>query len=475
MKTLQNFINGKFVVSKSGKTSELINPATGKVFATAPVSNLDDVNLAMKSAADAFVIWRDSTPSERQRALLKIADALEAKADQLIAIEVENCGKPIGLTKSEEIPQMLDQIRFFAGAARNLEGRSAGEYMKGMTSFIRREPMGVCAQVTPWNYPMMMAVWKWAPAIAAGNTVVLKPSDTTPASTLFMAEIMSEFLPAGVINVVCGDRDTGRLLVEHKTPALVSITGSVRAGIEVAKSAANDLKKVHLELGGKAPVVVFDDANLQAAAEAIALAGFFNAGQDCTAATRVMVEAGAYEDFVKLLAEQASEKIAVGLPNEEVIVGPVNNANQLSRLKGFFERKPAHARVVAGGKQIERPGFFFAPTVVADLKQDDEMIQSEIFGPVITVQKFQDEAQAIEMANGVEYGLASSVWTKDHGRAMRMAKAFDFGCVWINTHIPLVAEMPHGGFKHSGVGKDLSQYGFEDYTRVKHVMSNLNA
>ena len=475
MKTLQNFINGKFVASKSGKTSELINPATGKVFATAPVSNLDDVNLAMKSAADAFVIWRDSTPSERQRALLKIADALEAKADELIAIEVENCGKPIGLTKSEEIPPMLDQIRFFAGAARNLEGRSAGEYMKGMTSFIRREPLGVCAQVTPWNYPMMMAVWKWAPAIAAGNTVVLKPSDTTPASTLFMAEIMSEFLPAGVINVVCGDRDTGRLLVEHKTPALVSITGSVRAGIEVAKSAANDLKKVHLELGGKAPVVVFDDANLQAAAEAIALAGFFNAGQDCTAATRVMVEAGAYEDFVKLLAEQASEKIAVGLPNEEVIVGPVNNANQLSRLKGFFERKPSHARVVAGGKQIERPGFFFAPTVVADLKQDDEMIQSEIFGPVITVQKFQDEAQAIEMANGVEYGLASSVWTKDHGRAMRMAKAFDFGCVWINTHIPLVAEMPHGGFKHSGVGKDLSQYGFEDYTRVKHVMSNLNA
>ena len=475
MKNLQNFINGKYVASKSGKTSEVINPATGKVFATAPVSNIDDVNLAMKSAADAFLIWRDSTPSERQRALLKIADELETRADELIAIEVENCGKPIALTKSEEIPPMLDQIRFFAGAARNLEGRSAGEYMKGMTSFIRREPLGVCAQVTPWNYPMMMAVWKWAPAIAAGNTVVLKPSDTTPASTLFMAEIMNEFLPAGVINIVCGDRDTGRLLVEHKVPALVSITGSVRAGIEVAKTAANDLKKVHLELGGKAPVVVFDDANLQAAAEAIALAGYFNAGQDCTAATRVMVEAGAYEDFVKLLAEQAKSKIAVGLPNEEVIVGPVNNANQLNRLKGFFERKPAHARVVAGGTQLDRPGFFFAPTVVADLKQDDEMIQSEIFGPVITVQKFQDEAQAVEMANGVEYGLASSVWTKDHGRAMRMAKAFDFGCVWINTHIPLVAEMPHGGFKHSGVGKDLSQYGFEDYTRVKHVMSNLNA
>ena len=475
MKALKNFVNGKFVDSKSGKTTELINPATGKAFATAPNSNEADVDAALQAAAAAFPAWRDTTPSLRQKALLKIADALEANAEKLVAIESENCGKPISVTMSEEIPPMIDQIRFFAGAARNLEGKSAGEYMNGMTSFIRREPIGVCAQVTPWNYPMMMAVWKWAPAIAAGNTVVLKPSDTTPASTLFMAEIMSEFLPAGVFNVVCGERDTGRALIAHKIPAMVSITGSIRAGIEVAKTAADDVKKVHLELGGKAPVVVFADSDLAAAAETIAITGFFNAGQDCTAATRVIVEASAYEKFVELLANEANTKIAVGNPDEDVLVGPVNNKNQLERVKGFIDRLPAHAKIVAGGKVLDRPGFFFAPTVVADLKQDDEIIQNEVFGPVITVQKFTDEAQAIQYANGVEYGLASSVWTKDHGRAMRLAKAFDFGCVWINCHIPLVAEMPHGGFGRSGVGKDLSSYGFEDYTRIKHVMTNINA
>ena len=475
MKSLQNFINGQSLPSKSGRTSEVINPATGAAYATAAVSDAADIEVAMKAAKNAFVDWRDSTPSERQRALLKIADALESRADELIAIECENTGKPIGLTSSEEVPPMIDQIRFFAGAARNLEGKSAGEYMKGMTSFIRREPIGVCAQVTPWNYPMMMATWKWAPAIAAGNTVVLKPSDTTPASTLFMAEVMSEFLPDGVFNVVTGDRDSGRLLVEHKTPSMVSITGSVRAGIEVAKSAATEVKRVHLELGGKAPVVVFADADLKAAAEGIAIAGYFNAGQDCTAATRVMVQEEAYEEFVALLADQAQNNIATGAPTEDVLYGPVNNANQLGRIKGFIERIPSHARIAAGGTAVDRPGYFFNPTVVAGLKQDDEMIQNEIFGPVITVQKFKDEAQAVEYANGVDYGLASSVWTTNHGRAMRMAKAFDFGCVWINTHIPLVAEMPHGGFKRSGYGKDLSSYGFEDYTRIKHVMSNLNA
>jgi betaine-aldehyde dehydrogenase len=475
MRKLQNFINGQSVDSKSGETTTLINPATGQPFATAPISNAADVDAAMKSASDAFVDWRDSTPSERQRALLKIADAIEARADEFVAIESENCGKPTGLTASEEVPPMVDQIRFFAGAARNLEGKSAGEYMRGMTSFVRREPVGVCAQVTPWNYPMMMAVWKWAPAIAAGNTVVLKPSDTTPASTVFMAQVMSEFLPAGVINVVTGERATGALLVEHATPAMVSITGSVAAGMAVAESASKSLKRVHLELGGKAPVVVFNDADLAAAAEGIAIAGFFNAGQDCTAATRVLVQEGVYEEMVKLLADQATNQIAMGMPNEDVLVGPVNNANQFERVNGFISRVPSHARVVAGGKPSGLPGYFIAPTVIADLKQGDELIQSEIFGPVITIQKFKDESEAVAMANGVDYGLASSVWTKDHGRAMRMAKAFDFGCVWINTHIPLVAEMPHGGYKRSGYGKDLSSYGFEDYTRIKHVMTNLNA
>ena len=475
MKKLSNFINGKSVDSTSGETTTLVNPATGQPFATAPKSNAADVDAAFKAASDAFVDWRDSTPSQRQRALLKIADAIEERAEEVIGIECENTGKPISLTTSEEVPPMVDQIRFFAGAARNLEGKSAGEYMPGMTSMIRREPVGVIGQVTPWNYPMMMAVWKWAPAIAAGNTVVLKPSDTTPASTVWMANLMAEFLPAGVFNVVCGERETGASLVNHARPDMVSITGSVGAGIQVAESAAKQVKRVHLELGGKAPVVVFADADLAAAAEAIAIAGYFNAGQDCTAATRVIVQDSVYDEFVGLLTEQA-KAIAIGAPaDEDVFLGPVNNVNQLARVSDLLSRVPSHAQVMTGGSALDRPGFFFPATVVAGLRQDDELIQKEIFGPVITVQKFSDEAQAVAMANGVEYGLASSVWTANHGTAMRMAKAFDFGCVWINTHIPLVAEMPHGGFKRSGYGKDLSAYGFEDYTRIKHVMTNLGA
>jgi betaine-aldehyde dehydrogenase len=368
---------------------------------------------------------------------------------------------------------MCDQIRFFAGAARVLEGKSAGEYMTGYTSFVRREPIGVCAAVTPWNYPAMMAVWKWAPALAAGNTMVLKPSDTTPASTVWMAELMAEFLPAGVFNVVCGDRDTGAALVRHPIPQMASITGSVAAGIAVAKAAADDVKNVHLELGGKAPVIVFDDADLELAAENIAIAGYFNAGQDCTAATRVLAGPKIHDDFVGALAEQA-RNTRTGPPDDgEVLYGPLNNSNQLARVTGFVDRAPDHARVVAGGHRQGERGFFFEPTVIDGLRQGDEMSQDEIFGPVITVQNFTDEDQAVEWANAVEYGLSSSVWTQDHGRALRVSRRLDFGCVWINCHIPLVAEMPHGGFKRSGYGKDLSMYGFEDYTRVKHVMTYL--
>ncbi|MEU6212219.1 gamma-aminobutyraldehyde dehydrogenase [Streptomyces sp. NPDC090085] len=474
LRRLRNYIGGEFKDAADGRTTEVVNPATGEVYATAPLSGQADVDAAMAAAAAAFPGWRDTTPAERQKALLKIADAFEARADELVAAESENTGKPLGLTASEELPPMVDQIRFFAGAARLLEGRSAGEYMDGMTSIIRREPVGVCAQVAPWNYPMMMAVWKFAPAIAAGNTVVLKPSDTTPASTVLMAEIIDSVLPKGVFNVICGDRETGKAMVEHSTPAMASITGSVRAGMQVAESASKDVKRVHLELGGKAPVVVFPDADIAKAVEDIAVAGYFNAGQDCTAATRVLVHESIHDEFVAALAKAAADTKTGAPDDEDVLYGPLNNPNQLKQVAGFIERLPAHAKVEAGGHQVGDKGYFYAPTVVSGLKQDDEIIQNEVFGPVITVQSFTDEAQALEYANGVEFALASSVWTKDHGRAMRMSKNLDFGCVWINTHIPLVAEMPHGGFKKSGYGKDLSAYGFEDYTRIKHVMTSLD-
>jgi betaine-aldehyde dehydrogenase len=472
---LRNYVNGEFKAPQDGDTLDIANPSTGEVYASSPRSGPADVDDAMRAAQTAFDDgWRDATPSERMTALLKMADAIEENAERLVEIESENTGKPKGLTLGEEIPPMCDQIRFFAGAARNLEGRSAAEYMSGFTSWVRREPIGVVGAVTPWNYPMMMAVWKFAPALAAGNTMVIKPSDTTPASSVYMAELFADVLPPGVFNVVCGDRDTGAALVSHAIPQMVSITGSIAAGKSVARAAADTLKRTHLELGGKAPVIVFDDADLEGAAEDIAVAGYFNAGQDCTAATRVLASERVEGDFAAALVEQAgSVKFSKDEEpdSEDLYIPPINNVNQLGHVGGLVERAPAHAKVLTGGERAGDNGYFYKPTVIDGLQQDDEMARTEIFGPVITVQPFTDEDEALRWANGTQYGLASSVWTTNHKRALRMSRALDFGCVWVNCHIPLVAEMPHGGFKQSGYGKDLSQYSFDEYTRIKHVMS----
>ena len=470
---LANFVAGAPAPGRTGETSEIIDPCTAEVIADAPVTSAGELDAVFAAAAAAFETWRWTTPAERSLALLRIADALEARSEEMLGREVAETGKPLALTRREELPAMIDYVRFYASAARMLEGRSTGEYMHDHTSSIRREPVGVCAQVTPWNYPAMMAIWKWAPAIAAGNTVVLKPAETTPSSTLFMAEVLAEFLPAGVFNVVCGGRATGQAMVSHPVPAMVSLTGSVRAGTEVAAAAAAGLKRVHLELGGKAPVVIFDDADIEQTAAGVASGQATSAtSQDCTAATRVLAAPGIHDNFVAALAEAAkATRVGRVTDPEEPDYGPLNSADALSRVQGHLSRLGDHAEVVTGGRHVAGPGYLFEPTVIAGLRQDDDIVQQEVFGPVVTVQQFADEDQAVALANGVRYGLGASVWTSDHGRAMRMSRRLDFGVVWINTHVPSVAEMPHGGFKNSGYGKDLSMYGFEDYTRIKHVMS----
>ena len=468
---LQNFIGGAFAPALDGAQEPILDPATGERHADAARSGAADVDRAVAAAVRAAEGWAATTPGERQRRLLALADRIEENADRLAGIEAADAGKPVEAVAADELPSIVDCLRFFAGVARTLDAPAAGEYVDGHTSWIRREPIGVIGSITPWNYPLMMAAWKLGPALAAGNTMVLKPAETTPASAVALAELAAEVLPPGVLNVVLGAGEAGAALAAHKDVGMVALTGSVATGSAVARAAAETLKRTHLELGGKAPVIVFDDADPEAVAEAVGFAAFYNAGQDCTAATRVLAAAPVHDALVDGLAGVAAGQLLGTGPGDTF--GPLNSARQRERVSGFLERRAAHAAIVAGGAPPARPGFFLEPTVVTGVRHDDELARREVFGPVVTVERFGDEAEALAWANGTDYGLAASVWTRDIGRALRVSRALHFGCVWINAHGLGGSELPHGGFKASGYGKDLSVYAVEEHTRVKHVMAAL--